>query len=268
MVGTAWYTLCMSLRRKIIDLFVVIAFVLFASATSILLDLNFLVTTLLFFGLPSAYLIYRKPNNLKKTTVNAAILGLIWGFGFDYVAELNNAWDWGGAGLVFPDTFFGVVSLDVMIWYFLWFFSIIAFYEYFVEYDNSNKISKNAITIAFLGIVLVTIIVLLPKTSDILLSQHTYLKLGSIALIPFLYVIIRQPKLIPKVLSVIPYFFFLYLVFELTALHQDLWSFSGDYIGIVAFGGLLFPFEELFFWITVSSAVAVSYYELTVDDMA
>ncbi len=97
----------MRFKRKLLDLVVVIFFVMASAATSIFFGLNFLLTTILFFGLPSAYLLYRKPNNLKKVTLISVILGLIWGFSFDYIAELNNAWAWGGnTGLFFPVTFF------------------------------------------------------------------------------------------------------------------------------------------------------------------
>lgn len=52
-----------------------------------------------------------------------------------------------------PRILLGVVSLDIMIWFFLWIFTIIAFYEYFVEYDFSTRISSNAKQSVLLGAV-------------------------------------------------------------------------------------------------------------------
>lgn len=258
----------MRFKRKLLDLVVVIFFVMASAATSIFFGLNFLLTTILFFGLPSAYLLYRKPNNLKKVTLISVILGLIWGFSFDYIAELNNAWAWGGnTGLFFPVTFFDVVSLDILIWYFLWIFSVISFYEYFVEYDNSAKISKNALPIAVTGVLVAAMVVLLGTFTNILLFEHTYFWLGAVTLIPYTYIVMRKPKLFVKSLMVAPYFFYLFLVFELTALYADLWSFSGHYIGMVNIVGLAFPFEEFFFWIMLSAAVTAAYYEHTVDNL-
>ncbi len=259
----------MLFKKKLFDLSIVILSVLISAATAIYFGLNFLSTTILFFGLPSAYLLYRKPNNLKKVTVISVILGLIWGFSFDYIAELNNAWAWGGnTGLFFPLTFFSVVSLDILIWYFLWIFSIVSFYEYFIEYDNSTKISKNAFPIAITGVVAAALVIVLGMFTDVLLFEHTYFWLGVVTLIPYTYVVIRQPKLFAKSLLVAPYFFYLFLIFELTALYADLWSFSGQYIGMVSIMGLSFPVEEFFFWIMISATVTVAYYEHTVDNLA
>ncbi len=160
-----------------------------------------------------------------------------------------------------------MVSLDILIWYFLWIFSVISFYEYFVEYDNSAKISKNALPIAVTGVLVAAMVVLLGTFTNILLFEHTYFWLGAVTLIPYTYIVMRKPKLFVKSLMVAPYFFYLFLVFELTALYADLWSFSGHYIGMVNIVGLAFPFEEFFFWIMLSATVTAAYYEHTVDNL-
>ena len=128
---------------------------------------------------------------------------MIWGFVFDYIAEFNNAWNWAtNTNLVFPVQFFGVVSLDIMIWYFLWVFVIVAFYEYFVEYDFSRKISKRALPIITTGVIAVVVVVALSKLAPALLTfPYTYLVLGSLALVPYAYVVIRKQKLFLKTLA-------------------------------------------------------------------
>jgi hypothetical protein len=101
-----------------------------------------------------------------------------------------------------------------------------------------------------------------------LLQVHfAYFVLGSMAFLQFAYIIYRHPKLLPKLLSMMPFFFFVYLSFELTARSLSQWTFPGQYIGMVWLGGITFPVEELFFWIMVSSAVAASYHEMFVDDL-
>jgi ACR3 family arsenite efflux pump ArsB len=90
--------------------------------------------------------------------------------------------------------------------------------------------------------------------------------MGTLAVLQFIYIMIRRPKLLPKTLKVIPFFFFVYLIFELIAMYLVQWTFPGQYIGSVSFGGLSFPIEELLFWVIISSGVGVSYHELFVDD--
>ena len=60
--------------------------------------------------------------------------------------------------------------------------------------------------------------------------------------------------------------FLLFLVYELTALKLGQWVFLGEYIGGVEIFNSQFPFEEFFFWIMISSATCLSYYEIFVDD--
>jgi hypothetical protein len=258
----------LSYKKRLLDLGIVCTLVLFASGVIVLFHPGFLVATFLFFGIPAAFLLWRKPSNIKKAATSAFIFGVIWGFSFDYVAEFNNAWSWAtNTSLVFSVHFFGVVSLDIMIWYFLWVFLVIAFYEYFVEHDFSRKLSKRALPIAITGAIVGVVIVTLSRFfPSLILIPYTYLWLGSLALLPYAYVVIRKPSIFTKSLSVVPFFFFLYLAFELAALYTGLWSFPGHYIGSVVFGVMSFPVEEFLFWIIASSAVAVAYHERAVDD--
>lgn len=255
-------------RRRLHDLLAVIVLVLCAVAYTNFLQPTFLVTTLLFFGLPSGYLLWRKPSNLKKALLAAFLLGTVWGFSFDYVAEFNRAWGWStNTDLTFPIQFFGVVSLDILIWYFLWVFLTILFYEYFSEYDFSKKISPLYKKSLAVGIVVAPLLVFISKFAPQMLQfQYAYLVLGVCTPIPFTYILWRRAKLFPKVMGVVPFFVFLYMAFELSALNAGLWSFPGQYVGSISIFHLSFPIEEFFFWVLISSAVTAAYHEYVVDD--
>ena len=68
-------------------------------------------------------------------------------------------------------------------------------------------------------------------------------------------------------MKVAAYFFYLTLVYELTALTLGWWSFpSSQFIGWVEIAGIRFPFEEFFFWLVLFSAWIVSAYEFSIDD--
>lgn len=254
--------------KRLRDLLITICLILVAVVATVTLRPNFLIATLLFFGLPAAFLLWRKPSNLLKATLAAFLLGTVWGFSFDYIAEFNKAWGWStNTGLALPLHFFGVVSLDILVWYFLWVFLTIVFYEYFAEYDFSKRVSPNYKKALIAGLVVIPLVVGLSKIAPALLTfQYAYLWLGSMTLIPFAAIVLKRPSIFPKVLEIVPFFILLYLAFELTALHTGLWSFPGHYIGTVSVMGLTFPLEEMIFWVVISSAVTAAYHEFVVDD--
>lgn len=196
------------------------------------------------------------------------MFGIFFAFPFDFLAELNNAWSWAAKeNLIFPNLIFGIVPVDVLIWYFFWMFSIFVFYEHFLEYDRSDKISPH-FKFAFYPAIAasVSLIILFFINPKILKFGYAYLIIGLATLIPFLLFIVRKPTLLNKFLKVSLFFIFLYLSFELTALKLGQWHFPGQYIGTIKIFGLSLPFEEFFFWILASSTVMLSYYEFFVDD--
>ena len=154
-----------------------------------------------------------------------------------------------------------------MIWYPLWIFSILVFYEHFVEHDRTKRISPNFKYGLLPSLaVLVAILVIFFTEPGILKFRYAYLLLGLCAIMPLIFLIMKKPALINKFVMVSVFFFFLYLTFELTSLKLGHWSFPGQYIGRVELLGVTFPLEELFFWILLSSSAVMSYYELYVDD--
>lgn len=258
----------LSKKQRLRDLVAIISLVLVAVIVTLVFKPIFLVATALFFGLPAAYLLWRKPSNFLKATLAGLLLGGLYGFSFDYVAELNHAWGWStNTFLALPLNFFGVVSLDIMVWYFLWVFLTILFYEYFAEYDLSKKLSKNFWPAVLVGFLMLFAVVGISKAFPAaLLFQYGYLVVGSITLIPFIWITWRKKHIFSKVTKIIPFFAFLYLAFELTALHTNLWSFPGQYIGSVSILHLEFPLEEMIFWVLISSAVTAAYHEYVIDD--
>jgi len=254
--------------RKIIDLGVLVLLVVLASILTVAVHVSFLSSIFLFFVIPSAYLMYRKPSNFKKAIVGGVLLGIVWGFAFDFIAEYNGAWSWSARNsLVFPKLLLGTVSLDILVWFFFWIFLVIAFYEYFIEYDFDDRISKRVIASFSCGVITDIFLIFLYKYFPIALEiKYAYLVLGLVTLLPFFYVIVRRPSLIPKLMAVLPFFIFLYLSYELAALSIGLWDFPGQYLGTIQLLHLTFPLEEFVFWILISGAVVAAYHELYIDD--
>jgi hypothetical protein len=197
------------------------------------------------------------------------LIGTVFAFCLDFLATYNHAWAWANSEtLIFKQKLFGIVVLDNSLWFFLWVFFIIVFYEHFVDHDKGNDISPNIwyglIPGLIWAILIIAIYFLSPRY---LYLPYAYLILGLLALLPFCYFVYKKPSMLRKYLKVAPFFIFLYLIFEITALSIGQWSFPGQYVGIVdLYGKIRFPVEELVLWIILSSSVVLSYYEFYVDD--
>lgn len=252
-------------RYRTIDHYVLIALVVLAIPVTILAPLNFFGSILAFFGLPAAYLSYRNPAVIRKAALGGFIIGVLLGFPFDFVAEFNHAWGW-NTTFTLPVEFFGVVSLDIMVWYFLWAYLVIAYYEHFIDGVRS-KISSKAVMVAAAGVLLTILVIFLFNTApELLVLQYPYFVLGMIT-IALAYLVLRQaPHLFPKVVRGVPFFVLLYLSYEVSALYAGVWNFPGAYIGTIGVLDVRFPIEELFIWIVASSAVVATYYEFCIDD--
>lgn len=96
--------------------------------------------------------------------------------------------------------------------------------------------------------------------------KYSYLTIALPTFLPLAYGIFVRPKLFSKIIKIAPFFFSLFLLYELTALYLGQWYFLGNYIGNIKIAGLSFPFEEFFFWVIISSPTVIVIYEFFVDD--
>ena len=242
------------------DLLALVSMVLLSTIVSLFLDPPLLVVTTLFFTPPSVYILWRKPSLFKGPAVAALLFGVIWAPSFDHFATFNNAF----AGtpntlLFFPFPMF--MPLDLFLLYAMQVFGIAIFYDYFIAGSPSGPISPRAARSALAGLgVLLLFVFLLDSAPDLVSVRYGYLVAGLATLAPALVILYRRPGLCVPALKTVPFFFFLYLLYELVSLHFGLWRFPGQYLGMVTLFDLHFPLEELVFWIALSSASISVYY--------
>lgn len=256
-------------KALILDLIVVCCLCIAAVPVSLIFRTNFLVSTILFFGIPSIYLLFRQHRQLRHIFAASVLFGVVFGFAFDFLAEINNAWSWAGTDqLVFPWKILGVVSIDVMVWFFFWVLFAVVFYEHFFEQDRKVRLSSHFkyALIPMLVVVVLLVVVYINK-KELLFIPYAYFVLGVFTLLPFIYLLIKSRHSLPKLIKASLFFVPLYFVYELTALSLGQWTFPGQYIGTVSIQSIIFPIEELFVWIFASSTILLSYYEVYVDDM-
>ena len=145
---------------------------------------------------------------------------------------------------------------------------IVVFYERFIDDEKDRKISKNII-FALIPSILATIaiVVIFKVNPGALIIPYAYLVGGIAAIIPLIILIIYKPKLFPKFVFIAVPFSIIWFIAEIVTLKTGGWIFLGQYVGTVTVFGLIFPFEELFFWMMMYAASVISYYEFFLDDL-
>lgn len=253
--------------RHLIDLFVVMAIILIGVPATLHFGIKPLTTSLFFFVLPAAYLLARKPRPLKRIFVGALVIGVLMGFLFNFLASFNKAWQEVPGMLYFDYKVFGVVPLDEPIWFFFWALFIIVFYEHFLERERIDTLSHNLKYMLVPPVIAwAAVLIIFATNPSTLQFRYAYFIVVVPVFIPLVYVFLKDPNLIPKFIKIGVFFFFLYLTFELIAVKTGQWYFPGDYVGVVELADIRFPFEELFFWMILSSSAVLSLYEWGVDD--
>ena len=250
------------------DFIVVLCMILAFIPIILYFQVRFMTSTILFFVVPSIYLFIRKSKNPKRI-FSTVLIGTIASFILDFLAEFNGAWAWAPYGqLIFKNKILGYVTPDVMIWFIFWIFLTVVFYEHFFEHEKSDKISyRFKYSVASIIGILALLIFLYLYYPSFLYFRYAYLLIGIFfGAAPLISVLWRNPKLIIKFMKASVFLVFLFLSFEITALKLNQWRFPGEYIGQISLLGVSFPFEEFFFWILMSTAISLSYYELFVDD--
>jgi len=266
----------MTLVRKLfsgkrLDLLVMIGFLglgsLYAYLTRNLFFGKPLFVFVVYTVLPSIYLGLREKKNWKKITIVTLLLGGIFAFFLDFIAEFTLSWS--VVSRVFTPKILGVVPADNMLAYMMMTLATTVFYEHFLDDEKDPRISSNLIFGIVPGVVAVGLLLVIYFACPGLLHQrYPYLCLGLAAIIPPIIIAKEKPKLIRKMVTTAFYFFVMYFIIELFAVDYGWWIYTGDnYIGWLTIFGRTFPFEEFFFWMMFYAASLVSYYELFIDDL-
>lgn len=225
-----------------------------------------LLFSVLYFGLPSLYLILQKPHIFKSAIVPALIFGLIYGIGFEYLNEVGGSWVFPLENkFLFPNLFFDTVSGDVILWYVLWVFTIITYYRYFFSNVKVQLLRSRIVKFLLIGFAALGVIAFAEYVLNAsIVIPYVYTVTGLAAFIPVCILYKKKPETFHKLYKTIPFLALFFLVMELVALTEGYWAFSGGSLfGFTVLGHLL-PIEELLFWIIASPLVISSYHELTI----
>lgn len=253
----------MDKRYSTLDVIVVLLIPIIAVSISFLFPVNAFFSVILFFGLLSAYLSFRNPKYIKKCMVFSLVTGVPAIIVIDYIAHLTGQWQIPNS--ILPYRLLEYVSIEVIIWTVLNLYSVVIFYEHFLDHSQTKRIWNSHIRtlIKFLSALVVLFFTAYFLSPNMLKIPYFYLVFGCILIIfPVMGELAFHPKLIRKFVEVGAYFFYLCLLYEIVALKLDWWRFPSDqYIGRVTLFNVSFPFEELFCWLMFFSMAILTVYE-------
>lgn len=246
------------------DILVLILWPIIASALSFVVQANTLASTLLFFGIPAAYLSIRNQHCIRMALLFSILFSIPFAFILDYIMEITGGW-YIPHSVFDPFRLLGYVSIEQLIWLFLYTYLVVMFYETFLDKQCTHRLYTPRLKYLVMGLVVAAsgfIIIHLTKHS-LLEIPYFYLIFGIIlGLAPLLFVITRFPRLYGPLFITGAYFFYHSFIYEVTALSLGQWTFPSEnqFIGFITIAGTRFPLEEFFFWILLGSMAVVAYY--------
>lgn len=235
-----------------------------ASLISFLVSANVMVSMLLFLGAPAVYLSIRKPSCMKMAAFFSIIGSIPLAIIIDYVMELTGGWFLPYS--VFGDfRLFGYVTAEQIIWLFLYLYLVAMFYENFLDQSCAHQLYRPAMKYfaAILFILFSLFLAALLMDPKLLEIHYFYLKIGLLFVLPIIILsLFKFPEFYRKFLLIGIYLFFLSLIYEITALLLNQWTFPTEHqvIGYINLGVARFPLEELIFWIILGPVAASLYY--------
>lgn len=252
-------------KEKQRDLLILILAIPVLGTIFYLLNVNFLVASLIFYGIPSLYLSYKAKEHVLRTSIFAIILGFFGGFVADYLFTLNGVWFVQSAEM---PRLLGIVPIEDLVWSVLLVYYITIFYEYFFD-RNKSYVENRLHNIFMYGYIITTIILVFFGFSIELFAKlpNPYLLFGIpiLTIIPLLFVL-KNPRYLGRFVPVSVFFFFHSLLFEIISVKLNYWVFeSGNYIGWFSFLEVGFPFEEFLFYPVLFAFATLCAYELFFD---
>lgn len=247
------------------DLILMIVWPIVASIISLVWETNFLVSTVLFYILPSIYLSFKYRSLVRKVFLFSLVVvpAIIVG---DYFAEITGSWFFPTS--VFGFKLFGTTVFEVVLWMSSFVYFVVMFYEYFVDHSHM-KLTNRKFRWVSLGFTLLFVAFLVYLASGISIQiPYFYLVFGIIfAIVPIALELLDFPNLVAKFAKITVYFSFSSFLWEIVALRLHQWTFPGtSFIGWLEIFNVRFPFEEFLIWIILGAAGILSWYEFFDDD--
>jgi hypothetical protein len=256
------------MKTQGLDLIALILLLVIAFLLTLAFDLKLLSSVLLFFAMPSVYLMFKNPQIIRKSLIFAAIVSVPLSLFVDTLAAVNRAW-------IVPTTVFGLrlfgfATIEVYLFGFFWVLFSILFYREFLDVEpETERISSRIVYYIWLSAGLILYVAVgFAFDTRLLLIPYFYIVVGvCLVLVPLLLFLLFYPRFVKRFSVAGAYFFLVLLFFEIAALVTGQWIFPGEYLGLVFVFGYRIPVEEFLIWMGLSTPALLAYYEYFADDL-
>ncbi len=205
--------------------------------------------------------LWLKNSKLKVLTFSLVSV-LLFAPPIELMARLKDVWD---VTSVFP-RLFGLIPLENMLFAFLNFFWVLSFYEYFTDKDLPTKIDKKFKYLVIIFIIFSIIIFSLFSYNRNIVGAN-YFTLAFVSLIiPSIIIFYKKPCLIKKTFLTTIFFAIVFFVYELISLKVGSWFWPGEYLFPIIIWGELFPLDDIIIWYFLSTPALIGGYEFFADD--
>jgi hypothetical protein len=246
------------------DAVVLVLTPILAAVLTLLLPINLLLSTLLFFGPAVLYLSLRRKDIVLRSSIFALIVTVI-SILTDYLAERDQSW---ASTSSFNVRIAGQVPIEALVWVFLFTYLIIAYFLFFFDQSKHKTVGKR-MPIGFIAAAAVLVWLGLTAIIDVHFKiDWFYIKFGLLIIfLPLVIFTIEFPQYLRVFIKIVPYFIFIGLLNIIIGLEAGHWHYPGHhYVGWVQLGSYRFPLEELVFWIILYAPFIVSQYEFFNND--
>jgi hypothetical protein len=248
-------------------LIILLMWPLVATLFVLLTHANYLASQVLFWGFPAILLSLWTPHRILKAALVSAIAT---GFGIacNFIFYLNGQWY--VASTVFASRMFGLMAWEDILYFFLFFYAPILFWEHFLEPKRPERVWQSRMRSLSIGFAcfMAAVLATWKWLPGALLIPYFYLIVTLLLFVaPVVLSVAMHPKLTPRLLRIGAYFGYVAILFEVTSILLGQWNYpSTQFIGWVELFGARFPFEEFITWILIGAPGVVVWYEYFADD--
>jgi hypothetical protein len=236
-----------------------------ASLISIIFKTSFFISVLLFFGGQAIYFSLKNKRKALKAIIFCLFATPLI-FIIDYFASWDNSWI---IPTVFSFKILGTNSLEGFIWSWFYIYTIIMFYEHFLEKTKDVLIHpRMKYALIFISSIVGVFVIGRIFLQNMISTRYFYF-IGALIgwLFPTFMMLIRHPTLIRKYLITGSYFLYLSILEEIVGQTLNHWYFPGtNFIGWINFFSHKIPLEEFVVFIILGAMGVLSYYEFFDDD--
>ena len=246
------------MNKKMGHLVILYALVAVGGIISLYFLVSYLATILFFLIIPSVYLTLISKEFVQRSAFfSLSFIGIP--LVIDGLLILNNAWY---VATIFPFKVLNLIPVEDFLFAFFSIYLIVMLYEYFIEPHPGEKRKDN--NLVLVSIVLVASFLCLyfidPSVLYIPYAYATVFLFSGFA--PTVVFLRSRPGSFKNYFRIAAGCFFFSLFYEITALKIGAWSFPGtQYLSMISFWGVRFPFEELFFFLIFLPVGVLAYYE-------